>query len=85
MTVRVAINGFGRVGRSVLRAAHEQGAAVEFVAVNDVADAPTIAHLLKFDSVFGPFRGDVEVTGDGIAIDGAVVRALAEADAAALP
>jgi glyceraldehyde 3-phosphate dehydrogenase (phosphorylating) len=85
MTVRVAINGFGRVGRSVLRAAHEQGAGIEFVAVNDLADAGTLAHLLKYDSVFGPFPGDAEVTGDGIAIDGAVVRALAETDAAALP
>jgi len=85
MTVRVAINGFGRVGRSVLRAAHEQGAPVEFVAVNDLADARTLAHLLKYDSVFGPFPGDVEATGDGIAIDSAVVRVLAETDAAALP
>jgi glyceraldehyde 3-phosphate dehydrogenase len=85
MTVRVAINGFGRVGRSVLRAAHEQDAAIEFVAVNDLADAPTLAHLLKYDSVFGPFPGDVEATGDGIAIDGTVVRALAETDTAALP
>ena len=62
MTVRVAINGFGRVGRSVLRAAHEQGADIEFAAVNDVADADTLAHLLKHDSVFGPFPADVEVT-----------------------
>src|SRR6188472_2790962 len=85
MTVRVGINGFGRVGRSVLRAAHEQGAAIEFVAVNDLADAATLAHLLKYDSVFGPFPGDAEVSGDGIAIDGAFVRALAETDAAALP
>jgi glyceraldehyde 3-phosphate dehydrogenase len=85
MTVRVAINGFGRVGRSVLRAAHEQDAAIEFVAVNDVADADTLAHLLKYDSVFGHFPADVEATGDGIAIDGTVVRALAETDAAELP
>ena len=85
MTVRVAINGFGRVGRSVLRAAHEQDAAIEFVAVNDVADADTLAHLLKYDSVFGHFPADVEATGDGIAIDGTVVRALAEPDAAELP
>ena len=85
MTVRVAINGFGRVGRSVLRAAHEQGSAIEFVAVNDLADAKTLAHLLKYDSVFGLFPGDIEVTGDGIAIDGTVVRALAETDAVALP
>jgi glyceraldehyde 3-phosphate dehydrogenase len=85
MTVRVAINGFGRVGRSVLRAAHEQDAAIEFVAVNDVADADTLTHLLKYDSVFGHFPADVEATGDGIAIDGTVVRALAEPDAAELP
>ena len=85
MTVRVAINGFGRVGRSVLRAAHEQDAAIEFVAVNDVADADTLAHLLKYDSVFGHFPADVEATGDGIALDGTVVRALAEPNAAELP
>jgi glyceraldehyde 3-phosphate dehydrogenase len=85
MTVRVAINGFGRVGRSVLRAAHEQDAAIEFVAVNDLADAHTLAHLLKYDSVFGRFPADVEATGDGIAIGGTVVRALAETDATSLP
>ena len=85
MTVRVAINGFGRVGRSVLRAAHEQDAAIEFVAVNDVADADTLAHLLKYDSVFGHFPADVEVTRRRHRIDGTVVRALAETDAAALP
>ena len=85
MSLRVAINGFGRVGRSVLRAAHEQGADLEFVAVNDLADARTLALLLKYDSVFGRFPGDVEATDDGIAIDGAVVRVLAEADPTALP
>ena len=85
MSLRVAINGFGRVGRSVLRAAHEQGADLEFVAVNDLADARTLALLLKYDSVFGRFPGEVEATDDGIAIDGAVVRVLAEADPAALP
>jgi glyceraldehyde 3-phosphate dehydrogenase len=85
MSLRVAINGFGRVGRSVLRAAHEQGADLEFVAVNDLADARTLALLLKYDSVFGRFPGEVEATDDGIAVDGAVVRVLAEADPAALP
>ena len=57
MPVRVAINGFGRVGRSVLRAAHEQGADIEVVAVNDLVDAATLAHLLKYDSVYGPVPG----------------------------
>lgn len=59
MPVRVAINGFGRVGRSVLRAAREQGADLEVVAVNDLADAHTLAALLKHDSIFGPFPGHV--------------------------
>ena len=64
MPVRVAINGFGRIGRSVLRAAHERGADIEIVAVNDVADAATLAHLLAYDSVFGRFPGEVQ-SGDG--------------------
>ena len=85
MPVRVAINGFGRVGRSVLRAAHESGADIEFVALNDLGDAKTLALLLKHDSVFGPFAGEVEATGEGIAIDGKVVRVLAETDPAKLP
>jgi len=62
MPTRVAINGFGRVGRSVLRAAFEQGAAFEIVAVNDVADAATLAHLLRHDSVYGAFPAAVEST-----------------------
>ena len=62
MPVRVAINGFGRVGRSVLRAAHEHDADIEVVAVNDLVDAPTLAHLLKYDSVYGRFPGDVALT-----------------------
>ena len=64
MPVRVGINGFGRIGRNVFRAAHEPGADIEIVAVNDITDADTLAHLLKYDSVLGPFPGTVEV-GDG--------------------
>ena len=64
MPVRVGINGFGRIGRNVFRAAHESGADVEIVAVNDITDTKTLAHLLKYDSVYGPFPGTVEV-GEG--------------------
>ena len=59
MAVRVGINGFGRIGRNVFRAAHESGADIEIVAVNDITDAGTLGHLLKYDSVFGPFPGEV--------------------------
>ncbi len=85
MPVRVAINGFGRVGRCVLRAAHEQGADIEVVAINDLVDAATLAHLLKYDSVYGPFPGEVAADAEDIVIDGAEVRTLAEADPLALP
>jgi len=85
MPVRVAINGFGRIGRNVFRAAHESGADVEIVAVNDITDNETLAHLLKYDSVYGPFPGTVEPTGDSLRIDGREVRALEERDPAALP
>jgi glyceraldehyde 3-phosphate dehydrogenase len=85
MPTRVAINGFGRVGRSVLRAAYEQQADIEVVAVNDVTDTRTLAHLLRFDSVFGRFPGSVEAVADGIAVDGVTIRSLAETDPGALP
>jgi glyceraldehyde 3-phosphate dehydrogenase len=85
MPVRVGINGFGRIGRNVFRAAHESGADVEIVAVNDITDTATLAHLLKYDSVYGPFPGTVEVGDDALTIDGREVRALAERDPAALP
>ncbi|MGZ4335038.1 MAG: type I glyceraldehyde-3-phosphate dehydrogenase [Gaiellaceae bacterium] len=85
MTTRIAINGFGRVGRAAFRAAYEGGAAIEVVAVNDVADAEMLAHLLAYDSVYGRFPAPVEA-GDGfIAIDETEVRVFAEADPAALP
>jgi glyceraldehyde 3-phosphate dehydrogenase len=85
MPVRVGINGFGRIGRNVFRAAHESGADVEIVAVNDITDNETLAHLLKYDSVYGPFQGTVEASGDSLLIDGQEVKALEERDPAALP
>jgi len=85
MPVRVGINGFGRIGRNVFRAAHESGADVEIVAVNDITDNETLAHLVKYDSVYGPFQGTVEASGDSLLIDGQEVRALEERDPAALP
>jgi glyceraldehyde 3-phosphate dehydrogenase len=85
MAVRVAINGFGRVGRSFLRAAHEQSADIEVVAVNDLAATPMLAHLLKYDSVYGRFSGEVVAQDGAISIDGVKVTALAETDPLALP
>jgi glyceraldehyde 3-phosphate dehydrogenase len=84
MPVRVGINGFGRIGRNVFRAAHEQGADVEWVAVNDLTDAATLAHLLKYDSNYGPFPGTVEASEGGLVVDGTEVKVLAERDPAAL-
>ncbi len=80
MSVRVAINGLGRTGRSFLRSAYAQQADIEVVAVNDLADAGTIAHLLKYDSVAGRFPGRVEVRDGAMAIDDHEMRATAEAD-----
>jgi glyceraldehyde 3-phosphate dehydrogenase len=85
MPVRVAINGFGRVGRSVMRAAYEQSADIEVVAVNDLVEAATLAHLLKYDSVYGRFPGDVATAAGNIIVDGVEVRTLAESDARGLP
>jgi glyceraldehyde 3-phosphate dehydrogenase len=82
---RVAINGFGRIGRNVLRAAYLRQAPLEIVAINDLTDPKTLAHLLKYDSVLGRFGHQVEVTDGGIAIDGKEIRVLAERDPAALP
>jgi glyceraldehyde 3-phosphate dehydrogenase len=85
MAVRVGINGFGRIGRNVFRAAHEAGADIEWLAVNDIVDPRTIAHLLKYDSTYGPFPGVVRAIDSGFVVDGAEVRVLAERDPAALP
>jgi glyceraldehyde 3-phosphate dehydrogenase len=86
MTIRVGINGFGRIGRQVLRAAKQQGVAdLEFVAVNDLTDTKTLAHLFQYDSVHGKYDGDVSVDDDSITVDGDRVRILAERDPARLP
>ena len=85
MPVRVGINGFGRIGRNVFRAAQESDADIEIVAVNDITDAGTLAHLLRYDSVYGPFAGAVEQSGDALTVDGREVKVLAERDPAALP
>jgi glyceraldehyde 3-phosphate dehydrogenase len=85
MSVRVGINGFGRIGRNVFRAAHERGADIEWLALNDLVDPKTIAHLLKYDSTYGPFPGEVEATDAGLRVDGREIRVLAERDPGALP
>jgi glyceraldehyde 3-phosphate dehydrogenase (phosphorylating) len=85
MPTRVAINGFGRIGRSLVRSAYERGADLEIVAVNDVADPETLAHLLAFDSIYGPFPGAVRVRDGVLEVDGREIRALAEHDPGALP
>jgi len=85
MPVRVGINGFGRIGRNVFRAAQEQGADIEWVAVNDLTDSKTLAHLLKYDSILGPYPGTVEVSDHGLTVDGAELRVLAETDPGKLP
>src|SRR5512147_2230856 len=86
MALRVGINGFGRIGRQVLRAAKEQGVAdLDFVAVNDLTDTKTLAHLFKYDSVHRTYRGTVSHSGDGITIDGDMLKVFAEKDPAALP
>ena len=85
MAVKVGINGFGRIGRNLFRAAHEAGSDLEFVAVNDLIDTEMIAHLVKYDSVLGRFRGEIEATDGGIKVDGTEIKVLNEKDPAALP
>jgi glyceraldehyde 3-phosphate dehydrogenase len=85
MPVRVAVNGFGRIGRNMLRAAQQQGADVEWVAINDIADTKTLAHLLKYDSVLGPYKGTVQHTENGLTVDGQEIEMLAQRDPAELP
>lgn len=85
MAVKVGINGFGRIGRNFFRAARKQGAALDFVAVNDITDSKTLAHLLKYDSVLGTLDADVSATDQGITVDGDELKVLAERDPAALP
>jgi glyceraldehyde 3-phosphate dehydrogenase len=87
MTVRVGINGFGRIGRNVFRAGVESGADIEWLAVNDLTDTKTLGHLLKYDSILGPFPGEVSVDEDRgvITVGGAELRVLAEKDPSDLP
>jgi glyceraldehyde 3-phosphate dehydrogenase len=85
MTVKVGINGFGRIGRNFLRAARKNGADIDFVGVNDITDSKTLAHLLKYDSVLGRFEGEVGVSDDGLTVDGDELRVFAERDPANLP
>jgi glyceraldehyde 3-phosphate dehydrogenase len=85
MAVKVGINGFGRIGRNLFRAAHAAGSDLEFVAVNDLVDTEMIAHLLRYDSVLGRFHGEIEATDDGIRVEGHEIKVLNEKDPADLP
>ena len=85
MPVRVGINGFGRIGRNVFRAAQAAGADIDWVAANDLTDAETLAHLLRYDSILGPYPGTVEATADGLRVDGDDLKVLAERDPGQLP
>ena len=85
MALRVGINGFGRIGRNMFRAAKAQGADIEFVAVNDLTDPKTLAALVKYDSILGPYQGTVEATDNGLNVDGSEIRVLAERDPGDLP
>ena len=87
MPVRVGINGFGRIGRNMFRAASERADAgeIEWVAANDLPDAKTLGHLLKYDSILGPYPGEVEIADEQIVVDGKPIRVLAETEPAALP
>ena len=90
MAIRVGINGFGRIGRQVLRAAKEANgsggaSALDFVAVNDLTDTRTLAHLFKYDSIHGTYRGDVSTDGTCLTVDGDEIRVLTHKDPAELP
>ena len=85
--IKVAINGFGRIGRNILRAHYESGKkqGLQFVAINDLGDAATNAHLLKYDTVHGRFKGSVEVKDKTIVVNGDAIQVVAERDPAKLP
>jgi glyceraldehyde 3-phosphate dehydrogenase len=85
MALKAGINGFGRIGRNVFRAAHARGADIEWVGVNDITDNETLAHLIKYDSILGRFPGEVEATEEGLVIAGKELRVFSERDPAALP
>ena len=85
MSVKIGINGFGRIGRNFFRAAKQQGKDWDFVAVNDITDSKTLAHLLSYDSVLGRFDGEVATSENGLVVDGDELRVLAVRDPAELP
>jgi glyceraldehyde 3-phosphate dehydrogenase len=85
MGVKIGINGFGRIGRNFFRAATQRGSDLDVVAVNDITDSKTLAHLLRYDSVLGTFDRDIAVSENGISVDGDELRVLAERDPASLP
>jgi glyceraldehyde 3-phosphate dehydrogenase len=85
MSVRVGINGFGRIGRNVFRAAQAAGADIDWVAVNDLTDNETLAHLLRYDSILGPYPGTVELSDEGLVVDGKQIKVCEERDPGALP
>ncbi|MDP9234101.1 MAG: type I glyceraldehyde-3-phosphate dehydrogenase [Actinomycetota bacterium] len=85
MTTRIGINGFGRIGRNFYRALKAKGSGLEVIAVNDLGDAATMAHLLKYDSVLGPLGKEVKVTEDGFSVEGESIRLLSQRDPADLP
>jgi glyceraldehyde 3-phosphate dehydrogenase len=85
MALQAGINGFGRIGRNVFRAAHERGADIEWVGINDITDTATLANLLKYDSTLGPFPGAVEATESSLIVDGREIPVSAERDPANLP
>ncbi|OIJ35177.1 type I glyceraldehyde-3-phosphate dehydrogenase [Rothia kristinae] len=85
MTVRIGINGFGRIGRNYFRAVREQGENIEIVAVNDLTSPETLAHLLKYDSILGPLKAEVSVKDGNIVVDGKEIKVLSEKDPANLP
>jgi glyceraldehyde 3-phosphate dehydrogenase len=83
--LKAGINGFGRIGRNVFRAAHAAGADIDWVGVNDITDTKTLAHLLRYDSILGPFPGEVDATESAVVVDGKELRVFAERDPGALP
>jgi glyceraldehyde 3-phosphate dehydrogenase (phosphorylating) len=85
MALKAGINGFGRIGRNVFRAAHARGADIDWVGVNDITDTKTLAHLLKYDTILGPFPGELDFTDDALIVDGDELKVFAERDPAALP
>ena len=85
MPVKAGINGFGRIGRNLFRAAKERGADIDWVGVNDITDTQTLAHLLKYDSILGPYPGTVEAKENSLVVDGDELKVFAERDPGALP